>query len=106
MAAAGAVFIGVIFGLENLSLRAVPAGFLEVSGIAALGGLAGALVDSVLGATVQAQYEGAGAQLTERRVNEAGRPNRLARGLRWVNNDVVNFLSCAAVTAAAVLIAR
>jgi len=55
---------------------------------------------------VQAQYEGGGAQLTELRANEAGRPNRLVRGLSWVNNDVVNFASCAAVTAAAVLIAR
>jgi len=55
---------------------------------------------------VQAQYEGGGAQLTELRANEAGRPNRLVRGLSWVNNDVVNFASCAAVTAAAVLISR
>ena len=106
MAAAGAVFIGVVFGLENLYLRAVPAELLEVAGFVALGGFAGALVDSVLGATVQAQYEGGGAVLTELKANEAGRPNRLVRGLAFVNNDVVNFLSCAAVTAAAVLIAR
>ena len=106
MAAAGALFIGMVFALENLSLRAVAAGFLEVAGLVAAGGFAGALVDSVLGATVQAQYEGGGAQLTELRANEAGRPNRLVRGLSWVNNDVVNFASCAAVTAAAVLISR
>ena len=106
MAAAGAAFIGVVFALENTYLHAVPAGFLEVAGLVALGGFAGALVDSVLGATVQAQYEGGGARLTELKVSEAARPNRLVRGLRWVNNDAVNFLSCASVTAAAVLIAR
>ncbi len=106
MAAAGAVFIGLVFALENLYLRAVPAAFLEVAGLVAAGGFLGSLVDSVLGATVQAQYRARGTELTELARDEEGRPNQLARGLAFVNNDVVNVLSCAAVTAAAVLIAR
>jgi uncharacterized membrane protein len=113
MAAAGAVFIGLVFALENLALRAVPEGFLRVGGAVALGGFVGALVDSILGETVQAQYEmpgtgpgsaGAPAEITEIERSPDGRPNRLVRGLRVVNNDVVNFASCAAVTAAAVLL--
>jgi len=106
MAAAGAVFIGVVFGAENLYLRAFPGGFLGVSGLVAAGGFLGALLDSVLGATVQAQYRSRGTELTERAASEDGRPNPRLRGLAFVNNDMVNALSCAAVAAAAVLIAR
>jgi uncharacterized protein (TIGR00297 family) len=104
MAAAGAVFIGLVFALENLVLRAVPGGFLWVGGAVALGGFAGALLDSILGETVQAQYENHAARITERATADDGRPNRLVRGLAFVNNDVVNFASCALVTAAAVLV--
>ncbi len=106
MAAAGAVFMGLVFALENLYLRAVPAAFVEVAGLVAAGGFLGSLVDSVLGGTVQAQYRARGTELTELARDEEGRPNQLARGISFVNNDVVNVLSCAAVTAAAVLIAR
>ena len=59
---------------------------------ALLGGFGGALFDSLLGATVQAQYQcQTCGKLTERR-EHCGLPTTLARGFAWMNNDVVNTL--------------
>jgi len=54
-------------------------------------GFVGALVDSILGATVQGLYiEDDSGEILEKR----GDNGRLIRGLSWVDNDVVN-LACA-----------
>ncbi len=56
-------------------------------------GFLGCLADSILGASVQAQYrDPATGDLTER-AHPAGQPAQRARGLAWINNDVVNFLA-------------
>ncbi|HHQ47562.1 MAG TPA: DUF92 domain-containing protein [Acidobacteria bacterium] len=69
---------------------------------ATLGGLAGSLFDSLLGATVQAiYYSESRHKETERAVDPDGTPNRSVRGLRWMNNDWVNFLASAAGALAA-----
>ena len=61
-----------------------------------MGGFAGALIDSVLGATLQAQYEcSLSGRLTERSRTD-GVLNILTRGYSWISNDVVNALSGAA----------
>lgn len=70
----------------------------------------GSLLDSLLGATIQAQYavqaqEGGTVSLTELKTGEDGRPNRLVRGFSFVNNDMVNFASCALATLLGVLLA-
>jgi uncharacterized protein (TIGR00297 family) len=104
MAFAGAVFIALLFAVENLSLEIFADRFLRVGVVIAVGGFVGSLVDSFLGATVQAQYQGA-ASLTELKTAEDGRANRLVRGFPFINNDVVNLASCAMTTALAVLLA-
>lgn len=67
---------------------------LDVVAAAFVGGVAGAMADSLIGATVQARRRCAtcGAQ-TERRVHLCGTPTRLAGGLAWLDNDAVNLLS-------------
>lgn len=61
---------------------------------AALGGLAGSLFDSLLGATVQAMYYSPQrAKETEKRIDANGQPNEFRRGWRWLNNDWVNFIA-------------
>ena len=104
MALCGALFIAALFALENLSLGIVRGGFLWIAALVTVGGFIGSLVDSFLGATIQAQYLMEGA-LTEQKAGVDGRANRLVRGLSFVNNDIVNFGSCAMTTALAVLLA-
>ncbi len=60
--------------------------------VAAISGLAGALFDSVLGATVQAIYycDACGKE-TERLIHRCGQKARSVRGWPWLNNDGVNF---------------
>ncbi|GIV97802.1 MAG: hypothetical protein KatS3mg057_2459 [Herpetosiphonaceae bacterium] len=64
----------------------IPAGLLA--------GLAGALFDSLLGATVQSiRYCPHCARETERMVHTCGTSTIALRGWRWLDNDAVNFLS-------------
>jgi uncharacterized protein (TIGR00297 family) len=55
-------------------------------GLVVAAGMAGALADSIAGATIQAQYETADGGTTER---PAG---ALQRGWKWVTNDRVNWI--------------
>jgi uncharacterized protein (TIGR00297 family) len=92
---AGAVLVGFIFMAGYRGLLGYTEAFRAALWVAA-GGFAGAVIDSVLGATLQAQYEcSLSGRLTERpRTN--GVLNALTQGYRWVTNDVVNALSGAA----------
>lgn len=66
----------------------------RVVGIAAVSGLAGALFDSVLGATVQAIYFSEYDECqTEKKTDSQGNPIRRVRGVAWIDNDLVNFIS-------------
>lgn len=59
--------------------------------LGAVGGLAGSLTDSLLGATVQLIYwDDVAHQETEQRMKR-GRELSVRRGWRWVTNDVVNL---------------
>jgi uncharacterized membrane protein len=82
--AAGAALLAAIGW--RLGLR------LAVAGAAAAGGTAGMLVDSLLGATLQAAYRcpRCNAEM-ETPVHECDTPVALVRGRRWVTNDVVNL---------------
>lgn len=89
LAALGGALLIAVAALISNPIPAWP----TVLGIIILGGLAGALVDSVLGATVQAIYWcPACAKETERYpTHTCGTPTHQVRGWSWVNNDLVNF---------------
>jgi len=84
----GAALIGLLGGAFP-----TPAGFLTLFGVATLGGMAGALFDSVLGATVQAIYTCPTCDKeTERHpLHLCGTETVPLRGWRWLNNDLVNL---------------
>jgi uncharacterized protein (TIGR00297 family) len=73
---------------------------------AVVGGLAGSLTDSLLGATVQGIYYCPRCRKeTESRVHRCGQPTLLVRGRAWLNNDVVNLLASAVGGVVAALLA-
>jgi len=96
---AGALLIGTVatalvqtvslLGGNGWSLQAVSFPLLAV-----VGGLAGSLFDSLLGATVQGIYYCEHcAKETESPVHRCGRATRALRGWAWLNNDLVNFFA-------------
>lgn len=102
---AGALFIALIFGLGYLPLFGVEGAFRAGLWVAA-GGFLGALLDSALGASIQAQYECAlTGRLTER-PSTGGAANLLRRGFRWAGNDAVNLIASASAALAVGLLWR
>jgi uncharacterized membrane protein len=96
---AGALLIGaaatLLVQVESLlngdgwGVRAIAYPLLAVAG-----GLAGSLVDSLMGATIQCIYycDRCG-QETESAIHRCGQPARPMRGWAWLNNDLVNSLA-------------
>lgn len=56
-------------------------------------GFAGAIVDSYLGATIQAIYFDPESRARTEKDEIDGRKLELSRGIRWVDNDMVNLIS-------------
>lgn len=104
-AAAGGLLIGItMFLFSWLALPSAPLPWwMIVAGL--LGGLGGAMFDSLLGATVQAIYVYPDGRETERRIARDGTPNRFLRGWRWMDNDLVNLISSVGGAVIAIIIA-
>jgi len=96
---AGAALVGAIGALAAASFHATPRRALAV---AVVGGSGGALVDSLLGATVQARFRCAAcARDTEGARHHCGARTEHTGGLRWLGNDAVNFAATVAGAAIA-----
>lgn len=86
----GAILIALCVWGCFLPMQAKSAAYASVI---ALSAFSGCLLDSVLGATVQAHYyDEVHDRITEHSVVD-GRILPLQRGVRWVDNDVVNLIS-------------
>ncbi|MBR9975080.1 MAG: DUF92 domain-containing protein [Bacteroidetes bacterium] len=98
--------IGGIAGAVVVTLSALPFVVLTLShvvAIVALGAL-GSLVDSLMGATLQAQYRCAVCGKETEKAQHCESQARLLRGRPWLRNDAVNLLSAVGVTAASMLL--
>jgi uncharacterized protein (TIGR00297 family) len=88
-ATAGAAFVALVAALAGARWTLIP--WLVLAGVA------GSLIDSFLGATVQdVRWCDACGRETERRVHRCGRPARPYRGFSWLGNDTVNVLATVA----------
>lgn len=106
IAAVAAALLGARDLLEVgvLDTRLIDWGALRLLPIVAASGLASAVLDSYLGATVQATYRTVGDRNgapTERSRAADGRPHARVRGWRWMTNDAVNLVATAAGAALA-----
>jgi uncharacterized protein (TIGR00297 family) len=100
----GALTIGALAFVLVVSAGSVPVPFL-LPLLLGVAGLLGSLVDSLLGATVQAIYYCDYDQKeTESATHRCGRRTRLIRGWRWLDNDGVNFLTSVTGSALATLL--
>ncbi len=93
--AGAAVVVASALAVAGASVRAEDVGAVGLA--VTLAGLAAAVVDSTLGATVQARFRAADGSLTEREWDGATLLP-LAAGLRWIDNDLVN-VACTLVGA-------
>lgn len=89
-------FLGAAAGSSLIGLSALAwVSSAATIALVALAGVLGSVVDSVAGATVQAHYRcTVCSKVTEKRVH-CGSPTVHAGGIRWISNDVVNWV-CAA----------
>jgi uncharacterized protein (TIGR00297 family) len=111
-AVAGAVFISTVAFIAAAVAAFQVWGVPDLSGatllvIGPVAGLAGAVTDSWLGATVQAVYRCPRCEKeTERRVHSCGTASRLARGREWLTNDLVNLAASVVGAVVAIIIGR
>lgn len=100
--------LAMLVGALVLGTAAVVAGFgKEILVPVVAGGVAGAVADTLLGATVQERRWCARcAQATEQQVHDCGAETTRRRGWAGLDNDVVNLTSCVAGAAVALLCGR
>jgi uncharacterized protein (TIGR00297 family) len=97
-------FSGGILGASVVVASAgVWIGMGSVMVIAIAAGIIGSLADSLLGATVQAQYRCVVCGKSTERKMHCSTGTELVSGIRWINNDVVNWM-CAIAGALTVIV--
>ena len=105
-AAGGAILIALTAWLAQPAIGDTAIDRFTLALIIAIAGFAGSLVDSLLGATVQAIYWCPSCQKeTEKHpLHSCGNETALQRGWQWMNNDVVNLVCTASAALLAYLL--
>jgi uncharacterized protein (TIGR00297 family) len=88
-------FAAAVTGAGSVALMTWLVGWPRIAIVAALiGGVVGCLLDSVIGASLQARRWCAKCDaITERRRHSCGSPTTVMGGIRWLDNDGVNAIS-------------
>lgn len=106
----GVSAIGSLAMVAGATFVATAARWLGLPGsvfIILVAGVAGALADSVLGATLQERRWCPDCErASERHVHDCGASTTLTCGLEWMDNDTVNLIATIAGAAVAVLLAN
>jgi len=92
----GALLGSLVISLTYLTLESVQIKWKYFI-LLLLAGFVASLIDSLLGATLQAKYTNSEGQLTEKRASDSG-ANKLVRGFEFVDNDFVNLFSIASAS--------
>lgn len=89
----GALFISIIFTIYYLNTYGFSTRVYGILAVCTIGGFAGSIIDSIMGATLQIKYfcDAAG-DLTEREYTN-GTKNIRAKGYKFISNEFVNFSS-------------
>jgi uncharacterized membrane protein len=96
----------MLAGALFIALAAHALALTDALAAVAVGGAAGAMADSLVGATLQERrWCDACARGTERHVHDCGAPTRLAGGLAVVDNDAVNLVATLVGAVVAALLA-
>ena len=89
----GALFISSIYFIVSVNTyKDIRQSFIY-SIICLFVGFVGSIIDSILGASVQAQYYCESSNIITEKREYKNKPNKLIKGLFFVNNDVVNLTS-------------
>lgn len=100
----GALFIGLVFFTFYGITNEISVISLFYALIITLGGFVGCLVDSYLGALVQAKYRGIQSGIITEKPFLEGEKVVLSSGISWITNDAVNFLSGLSSTLVSMLV--
>ena len=102
----GAGSLGLLAGATFVGGTALLLGASTPVGIVVIAGVAGAMVDSLLGATIQERRWCPSCESSsEQRVHACGTVTVLDGGRAWMNNDMVNFIATLAGAGVAALLA-
>jgi uncharacterized protein (TIGR00297 family) len=105
----GVSLLGTIATIAGALCVAIVASLLRVAPLwpIAIAGIAGALLDSLLGASLQARHWCSTCSCEcETPQHYCGTPTTLRRGVRWIQNDAVNLMAtlCGAIVAATLVV--
>lgn len=93
----GAGFVAAIFFMGHILKFGFSIKAIVFSMIIVILGFTGCIIDSLLGATIQAKYRcDICGKITEKRVHHE-KSTKLVVGFKYINNDMVNFISILAV---------
>lgn len=91
----GSMLIGIFvtIGFKIINFEQFGYNYMQIFKMVTLGGFTGSMIDSILGATLQGIYYSDEIKGETEKKEYNGKPTLLVRGLRFMNNDLVNFLS-------------